>query len=196
MNATYNEKVYWESRYASRLHSGEGSRGVELDFKLRFLQQALVETDSVIDLGHGDGELSFAIAQMVHHYKGYDISETAVLACRQRAASLVAANVEFECCDISDVQNTLADVVLCVDVLFHMPSKAKFDDVVANICRSFSRIAILTVWKRSIVDARKGQFAAHNNYFELDLPEDCYIAVEADIEGNPHKQMLIIKRKI
>lgn len=192
--SSYNEKDYWESRYLNSFHSGEGSRGAELSQKIEFIKKHLSPEKHVLDLGHGDGELCFNLQKHLGSYTGYDISQTAVDFCTDRTVKENIDSYKFYCSDLLDVKSRPVDVVLCIDVLFHMPSLEKFERAVEHICSFVSDCAILTVWKPSIVGARKGVFAPHNNFFEFKEPAGFFVSDSLDITSSSHKRILCLKR--
>ena len=192
--SSYNEKTYWEGRYFNSFHSGEGSRGIELEQKLEFIRKYLTPKSHVLDLGHGDGELGFRLSTSLCRYSGFDISQTAVDLCRVRASAENLTHYTFECSDILDVKYQTADVVLCIDVLFHMSSGDKFESAIKHICSMISDCALISVWKPSIVAARKGSFAPHNNFFEFKEPAGFFVYDSLDLSSSPHKQILCLKR--
>lgn len=107
---------YWESRYAGGNDSGVGSYGKFADFKAEFLN-TFVERESicrVIEFGCGDGnQLSLAAYP---EYLGFDVSETAVAACRTRFAG--DSSRRFALAD--EYAGETADLTLSLDVLYHL----------------------------------------------------------------------------
>lgn len=168
----YDEKSYWDARYKKNLHSGEGSRGVSLEFKTNAIREvlSLYDRPTVLDFGHGDGVLCFELTNDLSSYVGIDISEVAVSYCARYAAEIGLDNYQFIFGDIASIDIPQADVVMCMDVLFHMPSQNKFDTVVNKICRSFTKSAIISVWTDSIIKKVSGRFENHNNYYNLTIP--------------------------
>jgi len=193
-NNRYDEKSYWDARYKRNLHSGEGSRGSELVFKINAIREVLSRYGSptVLDFGHGDGELCFQLTKDISSYVGIDISEVAVTHCALEATKRGLDNFRFFLGDIASVDIQKADVVMCMDVLFHMPSQDKFDRAVDVLCRSFEKCAIISVWTEEMVRNVGGNFQKHNNYYKLTLPDGFKVATQLRVPNCVGKELMII----
>ena len=84
MPAFRDSASYWESRYAHGLNSGDGSYGELAKFKAEVLNSLVAEhgITSVIEFESGDGN-QLELAEYPR-YSGFDVSPSAVEACRAR----------------------------------------------------------------------------------------------------------------
>jgi len=100
---------FWNQRYRTDLSSGEGSRGHLLKFKVDFINDFVEKNKvcSVLDFGHGD--LFVARQLKVDDYAGIDIF-TAPL----------GSNLKLLNCRFDEYQGQVADLVICLDVLYHI----------------------------------------------------------------------------
>lgn len=107
---------YWEQRYAQQGNSGVGSYGKLAEFKANVINE-FVQThaiDFVIEYGCGDGnQLKLATYP---RYLGFDVSETALRACRElfkgdRSKAFKATH---------QFSNESAPLTLSLDVIYHL----------------------------------------------------------------------------
>jgi SAM-dependent methyltransferase len=119
MNA-FSSSDYWERRYRAGGHSGAGSCGRLAAFKAGVINGFMADNAiaDVLDLGCGDGHL---LAQLqVPGYIGVDVSTTALACCvmrfpRHRFLPFAALDASIG-----------ADLVLSIDVIFHLVEDAVF----------------------------------------------------------------------
>lgn len=130
---------YWETRYASGSNSGVGSYGKFAEFKAEFLNEfvATQSIGSVIEFGCGDGnQLSLA-----HYpaYLGFDVSPTAVAACRARYAGDASRRFAL----VEDYAGETAELSLSLDVLYHLVEDEVFDRYMARLFDAATRHVIV-----------------------------------------------------
>lgn len=131
--------AYWENRYRSGGNSGSGSYGELARFKADYLNGFVKEhaVRSVLEFGCGDGnQLTLAIYP---YYTGIDVSLTAVRACRERFAS--DATKCFM--PLSEYASQQADLVLSLDVIYHLVEDAVFDDYMKTLFAAAERFVII-----------------------------------------------------
>lgn len=117
--------AYWQDRYRRQETSGAGSYGRLAEFKAKVLNE-FVATEgitSVIELGSGDGS-QLGLAKYPS-YLGVDISPTALENCRARYAG--DAGKAFMELDRFRVDRPMADLVLSLDVIYHLVEDAAFE---------------------------------------------------------------------
>jgi SAM-dependent methyltransferase len=119
MNA-FSSSDYWERRYRAGGHSGAGSSGHLAAFKAGVINGFVADNaiGNVLDLGCGDGHLLSLLR--VPEYVGVDVSGAALASCvvrfpQHRFVPLAALDA-----------STRADLVLSIDVLFHLVEDAVF----------------------------------------------------------------------
>ena len=86
--------------------------------------------------------------------------------------------------DIADVETPPADLVLCLDVLFHQASQARHDAVLAKVCSTFTKMAmVLTI--HALEDE-----APHVHLWDLHWPEG--IGVRRWPSWHPDKTLYLL----
>jgi SAM-dependent methyltransferase len=116
----FSSGAYWERRYGAGGHSGAGSCGRLAAFKAGVINGFVADNAiaNVLDLGCGDGRLLSLLR--VPDYVGVDVSTTALARC---AAQFPQHRfLPFGGLDAS----IRADLVLSVDVIFHLVEDAVF----------------------------------------------------------------------
>jgi len=163
------DKIYTDGTWGKdkdRLgYSGPGSTlDATLEYRL-FLGRllSLLDIQSVVDAGCGDWTFSHEVGWGVATYKGFDISRVAIEKAQKYA---VFASRTFE---VADVTQPLppADLLLCKDVLQHLPNSMVLDFIKNNLVPGKYKWAIITNDKggenRDIV-------AGDHRHLDLSLP--------------------------
>jgi SAM-dependent methyltransferase len=125
--APVSSACYWEDRYRSGGTSGEGSYGELAHFKAEVIN-AFVQAhgiQSVVEFGCGDGN-QLALMRFPE-YIGFDVSSAAVALCRQNFTG--DATKRFVALDpeSTSLGTYRADLVLSLDVIYHLVEDAAFD---------------------------------------------------------------------
>lgn len=191
----YSERTYWEARYASGGNSGAGSYGPEGQWKTEQVRYAAVKhaVESILDLGSGDGAMADSLFRALPKvaYRGVDIAPSAVARCKKDAPP----NATFEVGDFTDPDfSGEADLVLCLDVLFHLHDQEAHDAATAAILRSFRKVAVVAAWNPSIVKEYKGKFAEHTFYRPFVVPSE-YDTLEVIIPHCTSKTLYVITKR-
>jgi len=110
------EKEYWEKRYYLGGNSGAGSYGKEVSDKIDIIVDLVKKNNikTILDVGCGDFNFGSILLPKIPgvKYKGLDISPQIIA-----TNKLLHKGAEFE---VFDWQNEKADLVICMDVLFHI----------------------------------------------------------------------------
>ena len=132
---------YWETRYAKGGTSGAGSVGRLAEFKAEVLNGFVAQhgIESVLELGCGDGsQLELA---RYPSYVGVDVSRTAIELCRSHFAGdpgkrffLASERGEYE---------GMYDLVLSLDVIFHLVEDKVYEEYMADLLRHAGRFIII-----------------------------------------------------
>jgi len=133
-------KRYWNNRYKTRLWSGRGSREPYSSIKRKIVQKyvELYKVESILDLGCGD--LYWMKDVDIDSYIGIDISPLVL-----RQVKKLKPNWDFLCMDVSNAHVYIpSDLVLCLDVLFHLPTLKQYQTALANIISNMKKIALVT----------------------------------------------------
>ena len=169
----YIEKTYWSERYKSGRSSGTGSEGVEAEWK-REVIRFLIETHSVksiLDIGCGDGQLMFPILRERDDidYLGVDIAKP-VIDAHIESPPETDSKVRFKCMDACEGLNLNQsfDLVIMMDVLFHVRSDIRHHKIMQAFYTSFNRVGLISYWNEGI---RSIDHAEHCFYREVFVPE-------------------------
>lgn len=131
---------YWEKRYRDGGNSGAGSSGRLADFKAGIINCFVDENKiaTVIEFGCGDGNMLSMLS--LPNYVGLDVSPTALAKCRARFAR--KPEFRFMSYDqLADVSE--ADLVLSVDVIFHLLEDGLFESYMRNLFMFSKRFVII-----------------------------------------------------
>jgi len=134
------EKEYWNGRYKNGNNSGYGSYGEQLIKKIDWLSS--LDINSISEIGCGD--MNFAQALLRRYpkasYNGQDISEFIIEENRKKFPGLNFVN---------KVDNLpVADLLLCVDVLFHIIQDSDVEAVLKQIEAKWSNYLAITAYER------------------------------------------------
>jgi SAM-dependent methyltransferase len=114
--------VWWNFRYFidPKLGSGMGSRGANLEYKRKLLRDVLSVFDDpkVVDVGCGDLEVVRSLP--INQYHGFDVAAGALEIARGKRPDW-----RFDRIGMDDPIEE-SDVVLCLDVLIHQPTREQF----------------------------------------------------------------------
>jgi hypothetical protein len=143
---TFNVPAYWDRRYRDGRTSGAGSEGDEGSYKAKYVSEFIAEHDivSVLDWGCGDGQVLRKMnlpeigAPNYVVYTGVDVSSTIIKQMRREFPFR-----EFYEPDYVVARGFTAELALSMDVLFHFPDDADFNEYVANLFGSATRYVII-----------------------------------------------------
>ncbi len=128
----FSNEVFWNFRYAHYpvRGSGIGSRGEALKRKQTLLAPfaARYSENDVIDIGFGDLETTRELP--FKNYVGVDASARAV-----KIAENKRPDWRFEVGSVDDLPDDSADLVICLDVLFHIPSAEACEIFISHLVR-------------------------------------------------------------
>lgn len=187
----YDEKHYWDTRYRAGGNSGSGSRGEEGAWKARFVVEEAQATrpQTLLDLGSGDGVVGAQIMRALPEarYLGVDISPAAVAL----ASSREAPRMQFLEGDLVSSRHG-ADLVLCLDVLFHLPTELRQREALSTVGRSFKTSAVVAAWNSKVLSL--GKLAPHCFFCPFEPPAGTVIHRQEDLPMNPVKTMYVLRR--
>ncbi len=134
-----NSATYWEERYKYGQNSGLGSYGKLAEFKAEVMNKFIEENDinTVIEFGCGDGnQLQY---YKFKNYLGFDVSKTTVKACREKFAS----DKSKQFYHLSEFKDQKADLVISIDVIFHLLEDEVFDAHMTQLFASSNKYVII-----------------------------------------------------
>jgi len=194
MDSTYRERDFWQQRYSSGLDSGPGSGGEEAAWKVEQVVRACSrkKVGSVLDLGCGDGRVARALMDRLPgaSYLGIDQAPAAL----EQARRVALPGMEFREGDLTGAELSPADLVLCLDVLFHLESAERHEAAIAAVCRAFRKVAIVAAWNAGIVELYRGEFAPHTVYRPFVVTDPAVKVEEIKLPMVGQKSLFILTR--
>ena len=168
----YGSQNYWQKRYLIGGNSGKGSYGENAKFKSEVLNKFVLDNNisSVTEYGCGDGnQLSYA---EYPQYIGLDISEEAV----KRSSALFPedSSKSFSLYDPNEFefnkQKFSADLVLSLDVIYHLVEDEVYRKYLQNIFNSAKKYVVIYSSNEEVHGMLHSRHVRHRN-------------VTSDIEG-------------
>jgi hypothetical protein len=134
-----NVQTYWESRYRQGGDSGSGSYGRLAHFKADVLNRFARERGvrSIVEFGCGDGH-QLRLSEYPA-YVGVDISETALLRCREAFAT--DPSKRFMRAGSPDIPH--ADCTLSLDVILHLTDDSSFEAYMSELFGKSTRYVVI-----------------------------------------------------
>lgn len=135
-----SEKSYWDNRYGCGGDSGYGSYGDQLQKKLDWI--CPLDFESITEYGCGD--FNFGKNIIERHpatYIGYDISGVVVSQNHIKFPSQVFLTIK------EDSILAPADLVMCVDVLFHVIDE-DVEAIFTKLEKAWTKYLIITAYER------------------------------------------------
>ncbi len=170
--------AYWTERYRTGGTSGTGSYGPLAEFKAEVINGLLRELDvaSVIEFGCGDGH-NLGLVEYPK-YLGLDIAATAIALCAERYTD--DPQKSFFLYDPAAFTNKsflTADMVVCLDVLYHIIDEDDFRKTLADIFSSAGRYVLLytSIGKQDVHPYAAGSHIRHRDTMK-------YLAEYAEFE--------------
>lgn len=134
-------KKYWEDRYKKGGTSGSGSYGKLAEYKADVINNFIKENKirSIIEFGCGDGNQ----LKLMHYgkYVGLDISKSAIDRCKITFAE--DKTKSFRTYAPGKPENIKADLVVCLDVLYHILDYGDYMQTLKDIAGASKRYIIL-----------------------------------------------------
>ncbi len=135
----FNSVEYWENRYKTNGNSGAGSYNRLAEFKAEIINDFVKKNniETIIEFGCGDGnQLSLFNFK---NYIGFDVSETVLNLCKNKFkddnTKIFKHTTEFK--------NEKADLVLSLDVIYHLIEDEVFELYMDNIFKASNKFVII-----------------------------------------------------
>lgn len=143
-DALFDSSAYWEGRYSAGGDSGVGSHGEYAAYKADVLNGFVAENDveSVVEFGCGDGN-QIELTEYPE-YVGLEVSAAAIESCARRFTD--DESKSFLLYDPLHFVNNgalSADLVLSLEVLFHVVDRAEFEKALHDIFGASRRYVIV-----------------------------------------------------
>jgi hypothetical protein len=159
-HAFTGSEAYWEQRYAAGGHSGVGSSGKFAVFKAEIINAFVADhgITSIIEFGCGDGgQLTLGAYPS---YLGFDVSETAIALCRERFPADRTKTFRL----MKDYGGERAQLVLSLDVLYHLVEDHIFDAYMARLFAAAERYVIIYASNRESGARRPDSHVRHRQF--------------------------------
>jgi len=139
---------YWENRYLEGGNSGTGSYDHLAQFKAEIINEFVNKNNinSVIELGCGDGnQLSY---MSYPQYIGFDVSDEALKLCREK----FKFDISKQFFRLSQYSCEKADLVLSLDVIFHLVEDDIFENHMRLLFAASSKYVIIYSSNKNVQD--------------------------------------------
>lgn len=186
---------YWDERYRGGTNSGEGSRGPYRKWKWKMINQYVdVRKKNVLDVGCGD--LAFLEGRTFGSYRGFDISPFIISRNRAKRPDL-----EFAARDVTITHKGQPsyDVVLCMDLLFHIMDENGFVRLLENLNRWAGEWLFVINWSINPLGSNvtDGQYQYYRNLiYYLDKLPDLRLLHEQKKRGDPFNSFYVFQREV
>ncbi len=149
---------YWERRYANLGNSGPGSYSKFAEFKAEVINAFAREqgVESVIEYGCGDGN-QLKLFEF-REYLGFDVSPTAVEACRGEFAGDSSKRFAL----MGEYGGQRADMTMSLDVIYHLVEDEVFEAYLRRLFGSAERFVIVYSSDREVAEeSRRATHVRH-----------------------------------
>lgn len=135
----FSSKAYWNKRYMAGRRSGAGSYGKLAEFKAEVIGTFVRENGitSVIEYGCGDGN-QLRLSNYPR-YLGFDVSEKAISICKELFEHDQTKSFKI----LDEYQGKKADLVLSLDVIYHLIEDSVFTDHMSKLFDSATKFVII-----------------------------------------------------
>ncbi len=139
MLAFKSSEKYWIERYKRGGDSGKGSYGKLAQFKADIINKfvEMNNIDTVIEFGCGDGN-QLTLAKFPS-YIGFDISPEAIVQCQRIFKDDSSKSFYL----MSEYEGQKADLVLSLDVIYHLVEETTFEKYMQRLFGSAKRYVIV-----------------------------------------------------
>jgi len=137
-------KKYWNDRYSDGDTSGSGSYGVLSDFKANIINEFVSKNniETVIDFGCGDGNQ--LKKTNYKKYLGLDVADSSIKICNDLFKNdKTKSFIKYNPMVFFNNEFLLADLVLSLDVLYHIISEDEFVKTLEDIFSCAKKYIIL-----------------------------------------------------
>lgn len=140
----FEKNNYWDRRYKEGGTSGKGSIGRLKAWKWNTISRYINKPENVIDVGCGDLTMWDEMDWDLNSYIGLDISETIIKRNKQRQPDF-----RFICTSADVYHELQGEVVLCLDLLFHIMDDDIYEKTLKNLCQYSEKWIFIYTWYRN-----------------------------------------------
>lgn len=188
------EKHYWDNRYCAGKDSGPGSRGGYRKWKWKVINSVVkdIRNKTVLDVGCGD--LQFLKKRKLNSYLGLDISPTIITRNRKKRPDL-----NFGIFDVTENNKQLGpfQVVLCMDLLFHIMEEERFKNLLRNLNRWTGEYLFIVNWcKNPLKSQNDGEYQAFRDLTKyLDWFTNLRLIDTFQRPSDPYNMIYVFRRR-
>lgn len=186
------EKRFWDERYRTGLSSGKGSVGDYRKWKWNLIEKYVnIKDKCILDVGCGD--LQFLKRKKFKDYFGIDISPTIIARNKKRHRKLSFAVLDATWHDLVIFQR---DVVLCMDVLFHIMDDERFGILLDNLNKWTGQWLFVVSWSKNPLPYQHDDYQYYRDLKKsLDRLPDLELVGEHQKKGDEHNTLYVFRRK-
>jgi len=149
------EKEYWNKRYASNKTSGGGSYGEEAEFKLKSINEFIIDKEkirTIVDVGCGDFNIGSQFIKFFPNakYLGLDVSNEII---KRHQKKYISDNLRF---DVINENRGLIffcpDILICFDMLFHVMDDETYNNILENLKKSWRNYLLIATYNDTRLD--------------------------------------------
>lgn len=149
-------KKYWESRYSSGGESGLGSVDENRHWKWSVIEKYLNSYNEIIDVGCGD--ITFWKGRNCDNYTGLDISSDII-----KKNQIQRPEWDFLVSSAEKRLDIKADVVFCLDILFHIMDNQIYKETIVNLCNYSKKWIFIFTWEKNPFEDKRYRAKAEWN---------------------------------
>ena len=182
---------FWDSWYRKGRSSGAGSSGDERKLKIEFIKENCADVKSILDIGCGDFQVGKEICEIFPEakYVGLDISENRI----ERNCSKFKQYRFEKMSDYSSVSEFDAELILCIDVLFHQLDDSSYQELLQVLKTSSWKYLVLTEYDDAMITVYNGTDLKHR-HFEPTVIGHEFVSIQIPYFTG-HKWIYIFTRK-
>lgn len=165
-----DSQQYWIERYKAGGNSGVGSYNKFAAFKADVINEFVKKNriDKAIEFGCGDGnQLQYL---KINEYIGFDISLVAIDLCKERFKKDNSKSFKM----INNYHNQKADLVLSLDVIFHLIEDPVFDNYMKKVFQAADKYVIIFSSNTATLNSKTSPHVKHReftNWIKINEPE-------------------------
>lgn len=156
----FGSKNYWETRYLKGGTSGPGSYGKLAEFKAEIINSFIEinNISSVMEFGCGDGNQLNLLK--IPKYDGYDVSAEAIRICSSKFLNDPTKSFK----NIDDYNLEKAELVLSLDVIFHLVEKNIFENYMSRLFKASKKYVIIYSSNSDDIDVKGSLHVKHRKF--------------------------------
>ena len=185
------ERMFWNGQYSGDKPIYKGSVGSYRKWKWKVIERFVdVRKKSVLDVGCGD--LSFIKGKRFKNYLGLDISPVIIGRNRKKRPDLLFLNEDVTQCQITQQ----FDVVLCMDLLFHIMTDKGFESLLRNLNNWTREYLFLVNWCKNPLPYVRNDFQHFRDLVPyLDLMQDLELIDTNQRKKDPYNMLYVFRRR-